>query len=164
MTRTVDDALAYAARYWTNPDDPITDRVWGKVLADEVVRLCIERDELRAIVQSGSFTDDGFARQVAMLPQRMAHYMMRKLRTNSHKGNEAAWRADGYEVLLRRVREEVYELEDAVRTGTGGIDPVWNEAADVANTAGMIADKYEYERTGRPDVCEAAEAAAKGGV
>ena len=46
--RTVEDALAYAATYWTNPDDPITDRVQGSILAEEVVRLRAERDELRS--------------------------------------------------------------------------------------------------------------------
>jgi NTP pyrophosphatase (non-canonical NTP hydrolase) len=63
--------------------------------------------------------------------------MEAELRRNDHKGG---WGNDAPESLLRRLRDEVRELHDAMRQGTRGNDCVAKEAADVANFAMMLAD------------------------
>lgn len=49
------------------------------------------------------------------------------------------WREEDRFRLLERLREEVQELDDALRYGE---DP-WPEAADVANFAAFLADQVE---------------------
>lgn len=59
--------------------------------------------------------------------------MRRKLAANAHKGG---WKDCDPDWLLKRLRQEVDELEEAVQKGQG----VLGEAADVANFAMFIAD------------------------
>lgn len=59
--------------------------------------------------------------------------MRGKLAANKHKGT---WKDCDLEWLLMRLRQEVDELEEAVRKGKG----VLGEAADVGNFAMFIAD------------------------
>jgi hypothetical protein len=61
--------------------------------------------------------------------------METRLVKNAHKG--CSWREDDVGSLLRRLRQEFGELEEAIYLGKGN---VVHEAADVANFAMMIAD------------------------
>lgn len=61
--------------------------------------------------------------------------MLYKLRINSHKPH---WSSEPLTFLLRRLLDEVRELEEACRTGTA--EEIAFEAADVANMAAMILD------------------------
>jgi len=60
-----------------------------------------------------------------------------RLRLNDYKGT---WKECSLTYLLTRCREELDELLPAVT----GVCPAAYEAADVANFAMMIADKYGY--------------------
>jgi len=66
--------------------------------------------------------------------------MLEKLLTNKHKGD---WRMCSQNYLLRMLKYEVEELQEAMIAGTldgGGAAAIIEEAADVANFAMMIAD------------------------
>ena len=63
-----------------------------------------------------------------------AQLMEERLKENDHKGG---WLTCSFEYLIRRLREEVNELDTALYEEG---DPIM-EAADVANFAMMIADK-----------------------
>lgn len=69
-----------------------------------------------------------------------ANHMFTKMRQNRHK---AHWSTVTNSWLLERLKEEVQELEDAMR---GNSDNVPMEAADVANFAAMIADNYKVTK------------------
>lgn len=66
---------------------------------------------------------------------KFATYMEHKLRLNDHKPN---WRTCSLGYLRQRLDQELAELNDALKCG----DPraVYDECADVANFAMMIAD------------------------
>ena len=68
---------------------------------------------------------------------------LRKLAINEHKGG---WEKMPYQYLLDRLEEEVVELRACI-SGENIIDAtnVLEEAADVANYAGMIADNVRRE-------------------
>lgn len=75
--------------------------------------------------------------------------MESKLQDNIHKGGREGWEDDYPEDLLSRLKEEVSELEEALRLRNslplGASSPamtsrITKEAADVANFAMMIAD------------------------
>jgi len=76
-----------------------------------------------------------------------AERMECKLRLNDHKQH---WRDFNIEYLMRRLKEEVAELEDTIASG-GTRHQQADEAADVANFAMMIADSLTQpcERTKR---------------
>ena len=67
-----------------------------------------------------------------------ASHMHERLEANKDKGH---WRDDNHSELFDRVREELNELEEAMRLGKPAKDVVL-EAADVANMAFMAADSY----------------------
>ncbi len=68
---------------------------------------------------------------------RFAGLMERKLVVND--GVKPGWRTESDEFLLRRLRDEVEELAQAL---IGDVDrDVTSEAADVSNIAMMLADK-----------------------
>jgi hypothetical protein len=72
--------------------------------------------------------------------------MERKLKANDHKDH---WSDSGMSYLLKRLREEVVELEGLLlATSAPGQDEVAGEAADVANFAMMIADNFGALPTG----------------
>jgi len=71
-----------------------------------------------------------------------AERMERKLQQNDHKGG---WNNDSFHALLRRMREEVDELESAQSDQEKLID----ECADVANFAMMIAENALVEQIGK---------------
>ena len=75
--------------------------------------------------------------------RRFAQCMETQLRANDHKGG---WHDDGWEALLRRLREETKELARELRRNRLRIEDVVNEAADVANFAMMIADNSNSPR------------------
>ena len=66
--------------------------------------------------------------------------MEAKLAKNRRKGDRAGWLKDHPQALWDRINDEECELYAAI----GGEDPesVWNEAADVANFAMMVADSF----------------------
>jgi len=66
-----------------------------------------------------------------------AQLMESKLQNNDHKGG---WKLDEYSDLLRKLKNEVEELEMALINRDGAV----NEAVDVANYAMMIADNLRY--------------------
>jgi NTP pyrophosphatase (non-canonical NTP hydrolase) len=69
------------------------------------------------------------------LVHKLEKRMLHKLRKNQHKSH---WREEPVDWLLMRLKEEVAELEQAVMCEPG--ESIWNEAADVANIAAMVAD------------------------
>ena len=74
--------------------------------------------------------------------QAFAARMEMKLSMNRHKGDRAGWINDDVLELFDRLKEECDELLHAMGTGSGKIEDIANEAADVANFAMMIADWY----------------------
>ena len=66
--------------------------------------------------------------------------MHAKLNQNRHKGGRPNWLATRVEVLLDRLGEELFELQEAQRGGDA--EAIANECADVANFAMMISDWY----------------------
>lgn len=70
-----------------------------------------------------------------------AQDMERALRKNDYKG-ETSWREDTFAALFLRLREEMDELEVALRAGgtVENLENVIRESADVANFAMMVAD------------------------
>lgn len=71
---------------------------------------------------------------------RFAVAMEGKLAQNRHKGDRAGWLAMDCGELRDRLRDEVDELDDAIRN-LSGPKAILAEAADVANFAMMIADR-----------------------
>jgi NTP pyrophosphatase (non-canonical NTP hydrolase) len=72
---------------------------------------------------------------------KFAQLMEAKLAKNRHKGDRAGWlNASPFE-LLRRLRDEAVEIEEALYHSTSP-DEVEKECADVANFAMMIADTF----------------------
>lgn len=72
--------------------------------------------------------------------QRFAEEMEAKLAANDHKPD---WRNFAPEYLLARLHDEMVELAKAMWDHEYGLDvDVVAEAADVANFAMMIADRY----------------------
>jgi NTP pyrophosphatase (non-canonical NTP hydrolase) len=79
----------------------------------------------------------------------LAKEMISKLEKNKAKGTRETWLKDHPYTLLRRLNEEVKELEDAIYKWSAYINlapqtmgkEVAREAADVANFAMMIADR-----------------------
>lgn len=69
--------------------------------------------------------------------QVFAAAMERKLRENDYKGG---WRHMAPKWLLKRLRQEVKELERRLAEKTAKPKEIASEAADVANFAMMIAD------------------------
>ena len=69
-----------------------------------------------------------------------AERMEKRLQENDHKGG---WLTCSLDYLLRRLREEVDELETSL-SAYADSDPT-EEAADVSNFAMMIADKLERD-------------------
>jgi NTP pyrophosphatase (non-canonical NTP hydrolase) len=68
--------------------------------------------------------------------------MRRKLRENRYKGG---WRDEDMDFLLTKLEEEVGELLEVVRAGNQdklAVQDALDEAADVANMAMMIADRF----------------------
>lgn len=71
-----------------------------------------------------------------------AKQMEAKLAKNRHKGDREGWLKLSEGQLLDRIREEVYELENAL----GGFpESVVQECADIANFTMMLADKVTHE-------------------
>lgn len=70
--------------------------------------------------------------------------MERVLRQNDHKGD--SWKLKSTEALFERLREEVDELEEALRTQS---DAAVKEAIDVANFAMFIAFNAGVEQIAR---------------
>ena len=67
------------------------------------------------------------------LAGRMCHEMILKLAANDTRPH---WNQSNYLYLFARLQEEVDELIQAIGHG----EDAWQEAADVANFAAMIAD------------------------
>jgi len=72
--------------------------------------------------------------------ERFSEKMNAKLFKNRFK---AHWSTVPQSYLLERLKEELVELEEALREGVG----IESECADVANFAMMIADNAEYGET-----------------
>lgn len=68
--------------------------------------------------------------------------MEEKLLLHDDRGG---WRNEEIEWLLRRAREELVELEGAIKQGRPAFD-VLDEAADVGNFAMMVADVYAHDQ------------------
>lgn len=81
------------------------------------------------------------------LPSDWTRAMREKLRRNAHKGTRKNWTADPPRQLMRRVREEVAELQQAMSFRLTP-EQVYEEAADVANMAFMVADAYARQEGG----------------
>lgn len=76
------------------------------------------------------------------LVEDLSIFCLAKLRGNSHKEH---WRKIDLDYLIKRTKQEIEELENAIREGAS-IHAVWEEAADVANFAAMTADTYSTIR------------------
>lgn len=71
-----------------------------------------------------------------------AHVMEAKLAQNRHKGDREGWMALSLSRLYELLLKEVDELDLALSNGDA--NAVAEEAADVANYAMMIADKFAH--------------------
>lgn len=74
------------------------------------------------------------------LVRQLGTIMKSKLRANQKKPH---WEQESLGYLLERLKEEVNELEEAIKAhqeGTGSVLDTIGEAADVANFAAMIVD------------------------
>lgn len=74
-----------------------------------------------------------------VLVSRIASVMRGKLAANRHRGS---WLDIGLPELQSMLREEMIELLVAV-SAKKKVSDVWQEAADIACIAAMIADAYE---------------------
>lgn len=70
--------------------------------------------------------------------------MEAKLAANRHKGDRPGWLALDLTVLARCLFNELDELEQALSHGDA--NAVLEEAADVANFAMMLADKFALQQ------------------
>jgi len=68
----------------------------------------------------------------------LSEMCLEKLKENRDKVH---WNQVGFDWLFARLKDEMAELEEAVRLQKPAID-VWKEAADVANFAAFIADNF----------------------
>lgn len=74
---------------------------------------------------------------IGPLVQQFSQEMQRKLNANSHKGG---WDEMPYRAMIRRLKQEVAELEEEIRNGCNP-ERVILESADVGNFAAFIAWK-----------------------
>lgn len=74
---------------------------------------------------------------------RLALEMERKLSMNRHKGDRAGWLAKSGPELWEMFRSELDELMESIELRLPPRD-VLQEAADVANVAMMLADRYAH--------------------
>lgn len=72
---------------------------------------------------------------------RFAEAMSTELANNRHKGG---WEGCTFKYLLNRAKQELAELERAVKANESP-EAVLSEAADVANFCMMIAENYETQ-------------------
>lgn len=70
---------------------------------------------------------------------KMSAYMSIKLARNSHKNG---WSGHPSKMFLRRISDELGELKRAIDKKLPP-EKIWEEAADVANFAMMVAECYE---------------------
>ena len=86
------------------------------------------------------------------LIEALASAMQSKLAKNRGKRH---WQDAAPTYLIDRLRQEVEELEQAIggylEEGSADEDDVWNEAADVANFAAMLADNATGRSEARAD-------------
>lgn len=80
--------------------------------------------------------------QEQVLISELSKNCLNKLRVNCHKYH---WYDVTFSNLLIFLKQEVTELEQAVIDDLDE-EEVWKEAADVANFAAMVADKYKQQR------------------
>lgn len=81
--------------------------------------------------------------EVVIIVDSLRLYMLKKLRFNNHK---AHWSVVHQMELLGRLREEVDEIEDAIKNGSP--EDVRDECGDVGAIAAMIADNARREQDG----------------
>lgn len=89
------------------------------------------------------------AKEERALVERLGKAQIAKLAV--HSDDREHWREWGRDAFyINRLREEVAELEQAIAERQ---EPrrVWNEAADVANFAAMLADRYEARAAAAED-------------
>lgn len=84
-------------------------------------------------------------REEKALVRKLSRVQQEKLRANSYKSH---WRDEDVWNLVLRLREELSEMVSLLRDPDAPPKWLWEEAADVANFAAMIADLYEQETTG----------------
>lgn len=79
-----------------------------------------------------------------MTVMQFAVKMEEKLSANDHK---SGWEGMSYKMLINRMRQEIKELERAIKLKLPAKE-IQYECADVANFAMMIADNIETEDDG----------------
>lgn len=109
-----------------------------------------ERDSaLSATARSDTWGDLLLASEGVRAPVlQFAVLMERKLKANDHKGT---WEHCDLPYLIRRLKQEVMELERVVFTGDRNPEEIGGEAADVANFAMMLADNLSALPAGAPN-------------
>jgi hypothetical protein len=71
---------------------------------------------------------------------KFAVMMDMKLNRNSHKNEAGGWGGMAAFEILNRIRDELEELEEAIRNPSHSREDIVDEAVDVANFAMMMAD------------------------
>jgi len=112
--------------------DPL---ILAKMYRQLEVEVSLKADYIKRLETEHGKPTKGEARMRAEV-ERFADVMEERLKENDHKGG---WLTCSSEYLLRRLREEVDELETALTEDSN--DDLIAEAADIANFAMMIADK-----------------------
>ena len=72
---------------------------------------------------------------------RLAEAQRSKLRPHRDRAHWRTWGPDRF--YVERLIGEAFELHEKIIEGTATPEQVWAEAADVANFAAMLADRYE---------------------
>jgi NTP pyrophosphatase (non-canonical NTP hydrolase) len=80
------------------------------------------------------------AREEQAIVRRLAHHQRAKLRIHRNRIHWRKWGSDRF--YVERLIGETLELMEAINNDRLPSD-VWNEAADIANFAAMLADRYE---------------------
>lgn len=104
------------------------DKVREAILNGDVVGAA------KAYVESKAVGHDVEPLELRPEVRKFAEAMEQRLRENEDKGG---WEKCGLDYLVNRAVEEVQELVDVVKNG---VDPLLDEAADVANFLMMICD------------------------
>lgn len=122
------------------------------VAKDEVERWAARNRELEDRLEHIRMAADGRKRRLVdplgeakrspaeheRLVRDLGEMQLVKLNRNAHKLH---WRSQSLQFLLGRLHEELIELRGAV-AASGMPEDVLEEAADVANVAAMVADRY----------------------
>jgi NTP pyrophosphatase (non-canonical NTP hydrolase) len=78
---------------------------------------------------------------------RLSKMQRTKLAPHRDRAHWRTWGPDRF--YVERLIGEAFELHEKITRGDATAEQVWSEAADVANFAAMLADRYEQRKPSR---------------